>query len=204
MRTCSLIAVMFAASCSEYDFANGPEVGAIDADPAGDALPDTGARDTATHGLDTAIVDTATADGCYEPEDGYDENPAARLIVTDASGLIIVTYTGADSSYYDDLSVISPFAQFVATGMQTAPGAQFEFGPFPVGTEIVFGIHVQNTGDAFESGPAERNPDGVVHVATTYEGGCAWRIGFEDLFGGGDRDYNDAQLTVRGLLRQDL
>jgi hypothetical protein len=41
-----------------------------------------------------------------------------------------------------------------------------------------------------------------VHVSLTYEGGCSWLIGFEDLRGGGDLDFNDVVLRVEGLLRQ--
>jgi hypothetical protein len=71
-----------------------------------------------------------------------------------------------------------------------------------VGTELVFATQVVTTGDHWQSGPGTRNRDGVVHGAATYEGGCAWLIGFEDLDGGGDLDYNDIVMEVSGMLQQ--
>ncbi|MTI10965.1 DUF4114 domain-containing protein [Curvivirga aplysinae] len=45
---------------------------------------------------------------------------------------------------------------------------------------------------AYFDGPAEMNPDGIVHVQIDEDG----ELGFEDLKGGGDRDYDDAVVTV--------
>ena len=62
----------------------------------------------------------------------------------------------------------------------------------------MFGIHVLNTGDDFRMGPASRNADNQFHdQVETFEAGRA-RVGFEDLFGGGDRDYNDNMFEFRG------
>jgi hypothetical protein len=69
------------------------------------------------------------------------------------------------------------------------------------GSELVFGILVLNTGDTFKMGPGGRNPDGVEHVMVEYAEGTSGDIallGFEDLFGGGDRDYNDASFQLQG------
>ena len=77
------------------------------------------------------------------------------------------------------------------------------FRSYPADTELMFGILVNNTGDHFYQGPGSRNADGVEHIAITYEGGCSWLIGFEDLWGGGDRDFNDVVLRVQGMLRQE-
>lgn len=38
-------------------------------------------------------------------------------------------------------------------------------GFFAAGTELVFGIHVRNTGYTYYLGPASRNPDGLFHGA---------------------------------------
>ena len=70
-----------------------------------------------------------------------------------------------------------------------------------VGDELVFGIRVTNTGNVFKLGPAGRNADGVIHGAIDNLGGGVLRVGFEDLFGGGDRDYNDNVFDFRGGVR---
>jgi len=69
------------------------------------------------------------------------------------------------------------------------------------GSELIFGILVLNTGNTFKMGPGGRNPDGVEHVMVDYSEGASGDIallGFEDLFGGGDRDYNDAYFQLEG------
>jgi hypothetical protein len=86
----------------------------------------------------------------------------------------------------------------------TSPvGSQVNLGAFAAGTELVFGIYVQNTQETFYMGPGSRNPDGIAHGAV--DNGLAPQfpnygdpipagfvgVGFEDLFGGGDLDYDD-------------
>lgn len=161
--------------------------------------PDT-ARDTAPP-PDTAPE--PDPDTCYEPEDGYTANEAARLRVTDNTTPTLVTLVSSSTSYQDELWLDAPESVLLAQAWVDAPGTTRSIGPYTHGTELVFGAHVTNTGERWQSGPASRNADGVVHVAVTYEGGCSWLIGFEDLAGGGDRDFNDVVLRVSGMLRQD-
>lgn len=77
-------------------------------------------------------------------------------------------------------------------------GLVVDLGTFPAGVELVFGIKVLNTGQTFKMGPGDRNPDGIPHAVVNFlEPGRA-HVGFEDLFGGGDRDYNDNVFEFRG------
>ena len=57
--------------------------------------------------------------------------------------------------------------------------------------ELVLGIRVQETGDVFRTGPASRNPDGLIHARISGS-----IVSFEDYSGGGDEDFNDAVLLV--------
>jgi len=70
-----------------------------------------------------------------------------------------------------------------------------------VGDELVFGINVLNTRDQFLMGLASRNADDVAHFRIDYTrsatGGIAV-VGVEDLFDGGDRDYDDVEFEVTG------
>jgi hypothetical protein len=65
------------------------------------------------------------------------------------------------------------------------------------GDEFVLGIHVLNTGDKFLMGGAYNNSDGTAHARVNYTPGQTV-IGFEDLLGGGDLDYDDAVIRVTG------
>lgn len=159
---------------------------------------------------DTAVpVDTARAtpadtvdDACYSPEAGYALDPAARIVTRDATTPLTIQYLSSDAGYTNELWVDTPTSVELAVGGQTADGTMLTVGPFPAETEVVFGDHVEDTGDHWQSGPASRNSDGLVHGAATYQGACAWIIGFEDTSGGGDADYNDIIMLVAGNLRQ--
>ena len=49
-------------------------------------------------------------------------------------------------------------------------------------------------------GPASRNPDGIAHADVTETGARTFLVGFEDVFGGGDRDYDDNVFQFTGNL----
>ena len=66
------------------------------------------------------------------------------------------------------------------------------------GDEFVLAIYVNDTGRYFSLGGGYDNPDGVIHASVTYLPDDVAIIGFEDLFGGGDFDYNDARVRITG------
>ena len=125
---------------------------------------------------------------------------AAPLRIT-CSNFVENTATAASPATLSNPATES-WATALADAWTTTVGTGYALGPYPADAEVILGLNVQNTGDHWESGPSDRNADGVAHVAVTYEGGCSWVIGFEDLYGGGDLDYNDVVLRVQGMLRQ--
>lgn len=80
-------------------------------------------------------------------------------------------------------------------------------GFYPKGTELIFGTRVKNTGLSYETGPGSRNPDGIRHANVNFvaydkrSGVGIARVGFEDVFGGGDKDYNDFKFQVSGGIK---
>ena len=63
---------------------------------------------------------------------------------------------------------------------------------------------VQNTGFTYYTGPPENNPDGALHVrffdtSDTSDGFYTIGVGFEDLYGGGDEDYQDIFFQAKGV-----
>ena len=121
-------------------------------------------------------------------------------------GDVEVTVLPYSASYTSQLILFStPSPLVIANSSQV--GQVFNLGNLAAlygiapGSELVFGILVLNTGDTFKMGPGERNPDGVEHVTVDYDEGLAGDLailGFEDLYGGGDRDYNDASFQLEG------
>jgi hypothetical protein len=199
------------AGCSEYDVKES-ETGGLPATATGAstaASDPTTPEETAgsvpgdgdgTPGLDTGAPPATSDDGCFAPEFGYASSPAARLVTTDGVTPVTVTMVLSDTAYEDTLDLDAPAATALMDAWSTPPGTALGVGPFALGAELVFAIDVHDTGDHWQSGPASRNADAVTHVAVTYLGACAWEIGFEDLYGGGDLDFNDTVFRVEGML----
>lgn len=122
-------------------------------------------------------------------------------IVVAADGDVIVTFVGADTAYTSALRLGIGGTDFF-NNSTTPVGSTFNLGSFAAGTTLDIVLHVLNTGDFFHSGPGAGNPDGEPHALLIYDylgtPGLTF-VGFEDLFGGGDRDYNDLQFTFSNL-----
>jgi Big-like domain-containing protein len=76
----------------------------------------------------------------------------------------------------------------------------------PTGEELLFGILVHarrrlpGSNHVFKLGPGDRNPDGLAHGRVVASGERQFDVGFEDLFDGGDRDYDDNVFRFSGGL----
>lgn len=99
----------------------------------------------------------------------------------------------------------------LGTGLsdQDPLGSSFNYGFVADGTELVFYIEV-NDGNTYFSDPS-LNPGGLNHVfSASYAGGDTiglatftpgdyTYVGFEDLPGGGDLDYNDIEYVFENI-----
>ncbi|MDN5375928.1 MAG: hypothetical protein PWQ39_968 [Thermacetogenium sp.] len=93
----------------------------------------------------------------------------------------------------------SPERRDIGYGHSLTPGTVIDLGRYPAGTELIFFIYNSREGTWF-TGPGERNSDGQVHAVVTEMGFQTWEVGFEDLRGGGDRDFDDVVFIIRGDL----
>jgi hypothetical protein len=112
---------------------------------------------------------------------------------------ITVRVLPADAGYTSTLLYLVPElkkAGIVATNRNV--GSVINIGHFDAGLEVIFGILVQNTGNFFMTGLGSRNLDGLSHATVNYAGPGQAIVGFEDLFGGGDRDYDDNMFEMSG------
>jgi hypothetical protein len=141
-------------------------------------------------------------DGCYEPEDGYDRNPEARFVVT-GSEAVTIELLGSESGYTSEVWVDGPVEQGPLFDNRDPAGTAVAVGPYDLGEELILGLVVESHGLHWQTGPRERNADGRAHATVAFTGECTWRLGFEDLHGGGDQDFNDVVVEVSGLLRQE-
>ncbi len=126
-----------------------------------------------------------------------------------AGGDVTITVQGSSAGFLSELRLYSTIPDiFIAFNAPngnpvgttvTLTNAQLDVD-HNIGDELVFGIFVTNTGDTFKLGPSSRNADSEIHGAIDNLGGGVLRVGFEDLFGGGDRDYDDNVFDFTGAV----
>ncbi len=124
--------------------------------------------------------------------------PAQAIPITEQTllatgGDVVVTFVSNAAGYTSELFLDGSSGDGVEgifNNATTPVGATINLGPFAAGTELVFKLLVQQSGDIFYTGPSSRNLDGMVHALIRQTAGQVL-VGFEDLFGGGDFDYND-------------
>ncbi|MCG2839687.1 PEPxxWA-CTERM sorting domain-containing protein [Sandaracinobacter sp. RS1-74] len=124
-----------------------------------------------------------------------------------ATGDIVAYFAGHTAGYTNWLRLE---VNGVDTGLEglnnqvTALGTSFNFGSVNAGDKLVFKIRVVNTGEYFYS-QRSLNPDGLTHIYSADYAGGDWGIpagvyvGFEDLLGGGDRDYDDLRFVFTNV-----
>jgi hypothetical protein len=108
---------------------------------------------------------------------------------------ILPSDAGVESDIYLTKLLTVPVRSLLGTNRDAGKVTSFE--SFGAGEELRFEIFVHSTGLTYSTGPADRNPDNLAHATVVATSPTSFTVGFEDVFGGGDRDYNDVQLRVR-------
>jgi hypothetical protein len=115
-------------------------------------------------------------------------------------GLVTIDPQPTTAALPSELWLVAPEERFIANNERPGDPEQenVEIGPYPVGSELIFEIRVDSQGN-FRTGPGSRNPDGIPHALVTPVGNDSFRVSFEDLYGGGDRNYNDNVFNFTGV-----
>ncbi len=103
-------------------------------------------------------------------------------------GDVYVTFKSSDAGY---TSTMSFNGQNLFTNHSSSEGTTLNLGSFSAGTALNFQLLVHNTGNTFSTGMGALNPDGIAHTLVSDMGNGSTQVGWEDLLGGGDLDYND-------------
>jgi hypothetical protein len=121
-------------------------------------------------------------------------------------GPLEITVLPYDASFTSILYLSSsPIASNSDVGKVVNIANPQSFG-IKVGDELLFEMLVTNTGTSFFIGPASRNADNFAHFMVDYSKGPdndSAAVTVEDLWGGGDKDFNDAAFRVTGGISLD-
>ncbi|MEA2138906.1 MAG: hypothetical protein QOG56_2056 [Solirubrobacteraceae bacterium] len=107
---------------------------------------------------------------------------------------------GGIAGFTSELRLYDASGTFTKLATNRETGRVVTLPSRPVGEELVFGIYVVDTRNTFKIGPGDRNPDNVAHAVVKKTGERQFDVGFEDLFDGGDRDYDDNVFRFTGGL----
>ena len=119
------------------------------------------------------------------------------------TGVVTAEFLGSDAGYFNRLYLTVDDRSLFTK--KTRTGTTVDLGSLGAGTELVFRLHVDNTGHDFYTGLAAGNPDGLPHAlaVTRYDSDRSiyfTDVGFEDLWGGGDRDFNDFMFRLWNVI----
>lgn len=113
-------------------------------------------------------------------------------VIANGTSHVIARYEGNSAAYSDDLLFNGTL---IFNNHATPVGTTVDLGSFAPGTELVFQLFVNNTGNSFYTGPALRNPDSHTHARVQAD----WLpdttlVSFEDLYNG-PFNFNDLSFS---------
>jgi hypothetical protein len=114
-----------------------------------------------------------------------------------AGGNITIRFEGSDALFSSVVSVNG--SPEVFPNHTTPIGTTIDLGAFASDTPIDVVLHVLTTGNFFHSGPGAANIDGLPHALVTIGANGRTFVSFEDLVGGGDRDFNDHMFSLTNV-----
>lgn len=113
-----------------------------------------------------------------------------------SGGEVEMRFEGSNARYDSLISVNGPPEIF--PNHTTPVGTSLSIGSFDTGTRLDVVLHVLNTGQLFHTGPGDLNADGLPHALVTQTDNRTF-VSFEDIAGGGDRDYNDHMFSFTNV-----
>jgi hypothetical protein len=155
----------------------------------------------------TLLVSAALATPCALAFPIASPGTEGLSVFVSGNSPIIATYQGNSAAFSNDLYLMldalgNPGDDgnlandlFIFNNHVSPVGSQVNLGTFAPGTELIFRLHVNNTGFDYVTGPGSRNPDGQPHARVQGD----WQpsetlVSFEDLFNG-PFVYNDLSFS---------
>ncbi len=126
-------------------------------------------------------------------------------VILPSGGTVQVTFLDYVAGYHNAayfVTAVSPIGGTFLFQREDAFGTTVQLpGSFAAGEELIFRLDVDedNNGSieqSYYSGDSLRNPDSIAHASVEAWSGNTTRVGFEDIFGGGDLDFDDMVFSV--------
>ena len=148
-----------------------------------------------------ALFAGAATAGAAGTADALTINTTTNQIETTSGGQIGIRFDASFAGYSNDLVLVDAVGDtggdVLINNKATPLGTIVDLGTFVAGAPLVFRLDVLTTGNSFFTGLASDNPNGFIEYALfTSNADGSITVGFEDIRGGGDLDFNDLVFTV--------
>ncbi len=111
-----------------------------------------------------------------------------------AASRVEVEFVSQGGTFNSLAGISNPVVADLFACHDVAPGFSVDLGIFASG-ELQLTLATPE-GFTYSTGPGSRNPDGLVHASLQSQSPSSVRVSWEDLFGGGDMDFNDCVVQV--------
>lgn len=119
---------------------------------------------------------------------------AANQVISEG-GEVFLRFDGETAVHHTNV-VLERSGDILFNNQLAAIGEVFSLGVFAAGEVISFRFDNLTSGLSFFSGGAESNVDNIAHVHLSQNDDGSVTLGYEDLFGGGDFDFDDVVATI--------
>ncbi len=123
-------------------------------------------------------------------------NTTTNQIEASGNGRVTVRFDSVSAADSSSLFDVSFGNRFLFNNKADAIGSTIDIGTFAAGQSILFRLDNLSARASFFTGLASDNFDNVIHAALIQNTDGSVIVGFEDLVGGGDNDFNDLIFTV--------
>ena len=124
--------------------------------------------------------------------------PNSGSIFVASTGEVKLTFISKTASFSNDLYLMGR-PNSILNNQTALAGTEYSLGSFAAGSVLDFSMFVRDQGFAYYTGGALHNPDGKNHTAFENIAGQALKVGFEDIYNGGDQDYDDLVFSLSNV-----
>ena len=114
--------------------------------------------------------------------------------VMPTAGKVTVRFKSKVTAFDDELWLAYPEEKTIFKASTNNLGQTYDVGTFEAGTRLVFALKTP-AGEAYYT-DSSLNRDGCDHVKKLQLGADRWELRWEDMYGLGERDFNDVVLDI--------
>lgn len=115
-------------------------------------------------------------------------------LIMPKTGRVIVRFMSKNTALDDEIWLHYPGAELIFKAQDPEIGNFYDLGTYPSGSRLTFALKTSD-GHTYYSDQF-LNADACDHVQKVSKGAYKWELGWEDLYGLGEKDYNDVVMEV--------